>query len=160
MKIIESERSIWFDGLTGYVFYVDETKKGEECIIHDLYVTIGNRKQGRGTWLVKEALKEIFKAGYKKAFVVVEDKTLIPFYQKLGFIQTSDNEMYYYKKQDNQTNYRIFYNENINSFYTVVDELFSGCDRASLPLVFTDKKTANHFAKILNSNKEKISFGG
>ena len=95
MKIIKNEHAIKFDNLTAYIFYVDETKKGEECCIYNLYVDKDYRNQGRGSWLVKEALKEIFKAGYKKAFVVVEDKSLIPFYEKLGFVKTRYNEMYY-----------------------------------------------------------------
>lgn len=113
MKIIKNEHAIKFDNLTAYIFYVDETKKGEECCIYNLYVDKDYRNQGRGSWLVKEALKEIFKAGYKKAFVVVEDKSLIPFYEKLGFVKTRYNEMHYFKKdsqQDSSTELQQIYN--------------------------------------------------
>lgn len=98
MNKLRYENSIYFDNLNGYVFYTDETQKGEECVIYDLYVVKEYRNQGIGTFLIKGALKEIFKAGYKKAFVVVKDKKLIPFYEKLGFIKTSENEMYFYKE--------------------------------------------------------------
>lgn len=99
IMVIKDPHCIYFEGISAYVFYVDETKEGEECIIYDLFVTNKYRNQGKGTWLVKEALRQIFNAGYNKAFVVVGDKTLISFYEKLGFVQTSEKEMYYYKEK-------------------------------------------------------------
>lgn len=99
MNIIKDPHCIYFEEVKARVFYVDETEEGTECIIYDLFVTSKYRNQGKGTWLVKEALRQIFNAGYDKAFVIIGDKTLIPFYEKLGFVQTSEKEMYYYKKE-------------------------------------------------------------
>jgi ribosomal protein S18 acetylase RimI-like enzyme len=98
MNILKTEHSIYLPCLKGYVFYVDEDKKGEECIIYNLFVNKEHRKRGMGTYLVKKALDEIFNAGYKKAFVVVEDKKLIPFYKKLGFVKTRYNQMHCFKE--------------------------------------------------------------
>lgn len=95
----------WF----GSVMYVDETDLGEECVVYNLSVDKNKRLQGVGSSLVKLALKSIFQQGYKKAFVVVENLELIPFYEKLGFeIVESQNqvknkvEMYYYKKPEEE----------------------------------------------------------
>ena len=80
----------------GVIHFVDETNLGEECVIYSLYVDEDYRHQRLGSQLVKLALDYIFRHGYKKAFLVIKDKSLISFYKSLGSVRVGKNEMYFY----------------------------------------------------------------
>lgn len=96
MRKIHSEILIQVWG--GCVSLVDETNDGVECVIYRLFVDEDYRHQGVGSNLIKLALDYIGKRGYKKAFVHIDNKELIPFYLNLGFVRVGENEMYYFYK--------------------------------------------------------------
>lgn len=86
----------------GTISFVDETGKGYECVIYNFEIKEKYRHMYLGTNILNDVLHAIHEYGYNKAFVVLKDESLRPFYEKLGFVTAPiyKNEMYYIFNKD------------------------------------------------------------